>query len=155
MPVQGQPRRYAKKFMFAVEIDGLEVAWFSKASGLEAEADVVEQHEGGDPVVADESPGKIKYADIVLEVGVTDNTELYDWWSLVHDAINGIGEEDDDYKKNVAIIQKNRHGQPRWRFEIDRAWIKKYVGSDFDASASENAVEQVTLRYRKWKRVAA
>lgn len=111
MPVTGTPRNYDKKFLFNVEIDGLVVAWFENISGLEVEVGVVEQHEGGDPNVADQSPGKVKFQPVTLGIGATDNREIYDWFISVIDAEAGTGEPDDQYKKNLAIVQKDQIGR--------------------------------------------
>src|SRR5258706_16390130 len=98
MAVTGNPRNYDKKFLYSVEIDGLAVAWFESISGLEAEIGVVEQHEGGLINVADQSPGKVKFAALTLKVGATDNRELYDWWLLVVDAAADTGQVAKLYK---------------------------------------------------------
>ncbi len=152
MTVTGSPRRYAKKFLFALEIDGLEVAWFATCSELSAEIGVVEQHEGGNINVADQSPGKVKYTPVTLGVGATDNRELYDWWLQVVDAAANTGEPDDAYKKNVAIVQKDRDGTEKWRWNLSKAWISKYVAGEWDASAEENVMEMVTLTYLRFGR---
>lgn len=155
MAVVGKPRNYDKKFLFGIEIDGLEVAWFESCSSLEAEVGVVEQHEGGSIVVADQAPGKVKYAPITLMVGATDNRELYDWWEQVIDAAANSGEPDDSYKKNLSIVQKDRDGTVKKRHNVFLAWPNKYVAGEWDAKAEENVIEQITLTYRYFKRGSA
>lgn len=152
MGVQGTPRNYDKKFLFAVEIDGLEVAWFETISGLESEVGVVEQHEGGNINVADQSPGKIKYSAVTLTIGATDNTELYDWHLLVVDASANAGEVDMEYKKNVAIVQKDRDQSEKRRYTLYEAWPSKYKSGEWDAKAEENVLEEVTLTYKYYER---
>jgi phage tail-like protein len=152
MAVQGTPKNYDKKFLFAVEIDGLEVAWFESVSGLEFEVGVVEQHEGGNINVADQSPGKVKFAAVVLSIGSTDNRELYDWALLVVDAAANSGEIDNEYKKNVSIVQKDRDQSEKRRYNLFEAWPNKYKSGEWDAKAEENVVEEVTLTYRYYER---
>lgn len=155
MAVTGNPRRYDKKFLWAVEIAGLEVAWFETCSELSSEIGVVEQHEAGVINVADQSPGKVKFPPITLTIGATDNTELYDWYIQVIDAAANSGEPDDDYKKNVSLVQKERDGTNKKRFNLFEAWPNKYVAGDWDAKAEENVIEQVELTYKRWERQAA
>lgn len=155
MAVQGNPRNYDKKFLFAVEIDGIDVAWFESVSGLEAEIGVVEQHEGGNINVADQSPGKVKFAAITLMVGSTDNTQLYDWWLQVIDAGANVGEVDNDYKRNLSIVQKDRDGSEKRRFNLYEAWPSKYKSGEWDAKAEENVIEEVTLTYKYYDRADA
>lgn len=155
MPVVGTPRNYDKKFLFAVEIDGLEVAWFETVSGLEFEVGVVEQREGGNINVADQSPGLVKFSAVTLTVGSTDNRELYDWALLVVDAAANAGLVDKSYKKNVAIVQKDRDSTEKRRYNLFEAWPSKYKAGEWDAKAEENVMEEVTLTYLYFERVDA
>jgi phage tail-like protein len=152
MTVVGTPRSYDKKFLFGIEIDGLEVAWFETCSSLEAEIGVVEQHEGGGINVADQSPGKVKFAAVTLGIGATDNEELYKWWLQVIDAAADTGEPDDTYKKNCAIIQKDRDGSEKRRHTLYKAWPSKYKAGEWDAKAEENVIEEITLTYLRFER---
>lgn len=148
MPITGQPRNYDKKFNFTVEIDGLDVAWFESISSLEAEVGVVEQHEGGQLNVADQSPGKVKFAAVTLSIGATDNRELYDWWLQVVNAAANSGLPDAGYKKSVAIVQNDRDGTEKRRWNLFEAWPSKFVAGEWDAKAEENVIQQVTLTYK-------
>lgn len=152
MAVIGEPRGYHKKFLFAVEIDGVDVAWFETCSSLEAEVGVVEQHEGGLIGVADQSPGKLKWTAVTLTVGATNNNELYEWWLLVVDAAANAGQPDDAYKKNVSIVQKDRDGTERRRHNLVKAWPSKFVFGSWDAKAEENVMEEVTLTFLRAER---
>lgn len=152
MAVQGTPRNYDKKFLFAVEIDGLEVAWFESISGLEDESGVVEQHEGGVINVADQSPGKVKFTPVTLMIGATANRELYDWRRQVIDAGANAGDVDNDYKKNVAIVQKDRDQSEKRRYTLYEAWPSKYKAGEWDAKAEENVIEECTLTYKYYER---
>jgi phage tail-like protein len=152
MGVVGTPRSYDKKFLFAIEIDGLDVAWFETCSSLEAEIGVVEQHEGGGINVADQSPGKVKFPAVTLTVGATDNQELYNWWLQVIDAAADTGEPDDTYKKQAAIVQKDRDGTEKRRHTLYKAWPSKYKAGEWDAKAEENVIEEITLTYLRFDR---
>jgi phage tail-like protein len=147
MAVIGQHRGYHKRFLFAIEIDGLEVGWFTTCSSLEAELGVVEQHEGGLIGVADQAPGKLKWTPVTLTIGATNNNELYEWWLLVVDAAANAGEPDDAYKKNVAIVQKDRDGSELRRHNLTKAWPSKFVFGSWDANAEENVMEEITLNF--------
>lgn len=148
MAVIGTPRNYDKRFLFAVEIDGLEVAWFTSVSALEAEIGVVEQHEGGQLTTADKSLGKVKFSDVTLAIGATKNRELYDWWLQVVDVAANSGLVDADYKKNLAIVQKDRDGTTKRRWNLYDAFPMKFKAGEWDANAEENVVQEMTLAYR-------
>lgn len=155
MPVTGTPRNYDKKFLFSVEIDGLDVAWFESCSSLEAEIGVVEQHEGGNINVADQSPGKVKFPAVTLSIGATDNDELYQWWLQVVDAAANLGDVDKGYKKSLSIVQRDRDGSVKKRYNLAEAWPSKFVAGEWDAKSEENVMESVTLTYLRWERAAA
>ncbi|NUP12883.1 MAG: phage tail protein [Polyangiaceae bacterium] len=156
-PIEGKPRRYNKKFLFGIEIDDIEVAWWSKCSEIKPEVGVVTQPEGGGILVEEnQSLGKVKWPPVTLEVGRTENDELYQWWVLCNDSSSNTGAVDDAYKKNVAIVQKDRDGSEIGRWNLYDAFPSSYGGGEWDASAEENVQESVVLTYRyaEWVRAA-
>lgn len=148
MTVTGTPRNYDKKFLFTFEIDGLDIAWFESISGLEGEIGVIEQHEGGAINTADKSLGKVKFTNLTLMVGATDNRDLYDWWLLCIDAAADTGEVDAAYKKNCSLVQKDRDGSEKRRWNIFEAFPCKFKAGDWDAKAEENVIQEMGLAYR-------
>ena len=153
MAVVGTPRGYDQKWAFTVEIDGLDVAWFETVTGLEFEIAVVEQHEGGNIVVASQEAGMVKFTPAVLTCGVSDNREMYDWALLCANAALNGGLVSPDYKKNVAIVQKERDGSTeKRRLTLPDAFVMKYKAGEWDAKASEVVIEEITLAYRYFDR---
>lgn len=155
MPIIGQPRSYRKEYAFAVEIDGLEIAWFSKVSGLKRTIGVTEQHEAGVARVANKSPGKVKYENVTLEVGATDNRELWDWSELVYRAAADSGTPDDEYKKNLAVVERDRAGNELGRWNIYNAWPPEFDAGNFDAASENNRVQMLVLAYDYFEYQAA
>ena len=64
-----------KNFKFRVKWDGRTVAGVSKISALKRTTEVVEHREGSDPSTTRKSPGQTTFAPIVLERGLTHDTE--------------------------------------------------------------------------------
>ena len=151
--IQGQPRRYDKKFQFAIEIAGLQVSWFFKISALENESTVIEQFEAGNNNVSDQSPGRVKFTTITLSIGATDNSELSRWRQQVIDASADSGLPDAEYKRNVAVVVLDRDGKEKRRYNLFEAWPSKYIAGEFDAGAEENVIEEVTLTYKRYERI--
>lgn len=151
--IVGTPRGYDQKWNFAVEIDGLDVAWFETVSGLEFEIGVAEQHEGGSIVVASQEATKVKFTPVTLALGATGNRELYDWALEVANAAANAGAVSPDYKKSVSIVQKDRDGTEKRRYDLAEAFPTKYKSGEWDAKAEENVVEEMTLTYRYYERV--
>lgn len=150
MTVVGKPRNYDKRFLFAVEIDGLEISWFESCSDLEAELGLIEQREGGSIIAADESLGLAKFPAITLAVGATDNREMYDWWELCLNAAANTGAPDADCRKNVSIVQKDRDGSEKGRYDLFEVLMTKFKAGAWDAKAEENVIQECVLKPRYW-----
>ena len=65
-------------FNFLVELDGITRAGFHECTGFNSSVDVIEYAEGGS-LTSMKLPGRVKYANIVLRRGMTDDLELYNW----------------------------------------------------------------------------
>src|SRR5213594_4298949 len=75
------PQRFYpyKNFKFRVKWDGKYVAGVSKMGSLKRTTEVVKHREGGDPSSSRKSPGRTEYEAIMLERGVTHDTEFEKW----------------------------------------------------------------------------
>lgn len=156
MSVVGEPKNYDQKWNFAVEIDNIEVAWFQSISGLEFEIGVIEQAEGGNILAAaSQDAGKIKFSPITLMNGVTNNRDLLDWALEGADASANAGLPKEGYKRTAAIVQKDRDGSEKRRYNLFKAWISKYKAGEWDAKADENVIEETTITYLYFERVDA
>lgn len=146
MGVVGSARSFYKKFKFIIEIDGVAYAGFQKCSALEAEVAVVEQNEGGS-LIPDKSPGRVKFTDITLDRGATDDLDLFNWFKEVVDASANSGLTDPNYKRNLDIVQQDRDGTTLRRWRVTRAWPTKFSAGEWDNDADENVMESITLAY--------
>ncbi len=144
--VVGQARSFYKKFKFVVEIDGVAYAGFQKCSALEAEIAVIEQNEGG-TLIPDKSPGRVKFSDLTLDRGATDDLDLFTWFKEVVDASANSGLKDPEYKRNLDIVQQDRDGSSLRRWRVTRAWPTKFSAGEWDNDADENVMESITLAY--------
>ena len=72
-----------------VEIDvaGLFTTFATGAAGVGSETEVIEQKviDGGGQEIIRKIPGRLKYLDITLERGITNNLDLANWRELVED----------------------------------------------------------------------
>jgi phage tail-like protein len=146
MSIVGQPRSYQKKFLFTVEIPGVEWAGFQKCGEIKMTTAVVEQWEGG-ALVANKSPGRIKTADVVLERGATGDLDLLQWYKQVNRAAAGVGQLDEQYKRTVNIVRRDRDGSVLRKWELRKAWPVEYSAGDNDNTADANVIESLTLTY--------
>lgn len=151
---QGKPR-YQPKHRFRIRIGELEIARFRSMSELSGEVEVIEEHEGGDSDVADQQPGKRTHAEVTLAAGASENEDMWIWWNQVLDEETGEGLEDDAYKKDVLVEELGRDRTTvRRAWRLTKAWPRKFVAGDFDATASENQIRSVTLVFMRLKKAA-
>ncbi len=142
----GERRDPYRKFRFRVEVEGIQQAGFSEASGFDASLDVVEYREGTDIITPRKLPGLAKYGNISLKWGVTDSMDMYTW---IEDCISGNVE-----RKTLTIIAVDEEGGDVATWQVIEAWPTKYTAPDFNATASEVAIEVLELAHEGMTRTS-
>lgn len=127
------------KFRYRLEIDGLEAGGFSEVSGFDASIDVVEYREGHMIPTPIKIQGLNKYGNITLKWGLTASTVLYDW--LMEGVTGPVS------RKTVTITSIDDSAADCASWQVINAWPCKYTGPDFNATASEVAVETLELAH--------
>lgn len=135
----GERKDPYRKFRFRVEVEGIQQAGFSEVSGFDASVDVVEYREGNQVITPRKLPGLAKYGNITLKWGVTDSMDVYNW---MQDCIQGKVT-----RKTVTIIAVNEAGGDVATWKVIEAWPTKYTAPDFNATASEVAIESMELAH--------
>lgn len=128
-------------FAFLVEVDGVASAGFHEVTGLHAELEVFDYREGGVNEYVHRLPGPARYpANLTLRRGVTDATELWDWW---REASRGNVE-----RRNVSVLllTSDRQVARRWAF-VD-AYPVRWVGPELRAGSPAVALEAFELAHR-------
>jgi phage tail-like protein len=127
-----------KAFSFLVEIDGLPMAAFSEASGLESETAVIE-YRTGDEYLTRKLPGLTRFANIVLRRGITQDRGLWDWRQNIVDG------NPDRRNGMIKVLDDQRNEVLRWNFR--NGWICKWEGPAFDAKSNEVAIETIEIAH--------
>ncbi|HWR60831.1 MAG TPA: phage tail protein [Clostridia bacterium] len=135
----GERRDPYRNFRFRVEVEGIQQAGFREVSGFDASLDVVEYREGNEVITTRKLPGLVKYSNITLKWGVTDSMDMYKW---IEDCISGNVE-----RKTVTIIAIDEEGGDVATWQVIEAWPVKYSAADFNATASEVAIETLELAH--------
>ncbi len=124
---------------FLVEIDGITQAGFSDCSGFGATTEPIEYREGGENTTVRKLPGVTKYPNITLKWGLTDSTELYEWYRQV---VKGNVK-----RKNGSIIVLDMTGQEKLRWNFSNGWPAKWDGPDFTAKGNDVAIETLEIAH--------
>ncbi len=128
-------------FNFLVEVDGITQAAFQEASGFDSTIDVVEYREGGESITTRKYPGQVKYSNISLKRGLTDDAELYAWHKQWADGDPAAA------RKNGSIVLLDRQGLEKARWNFFNGWPCKWTGPSFNAASNELAIESLEIAH--------
>jgi len=126
--------------------DGLEAGGFSEASGFDASIDVIEYREGDMVQTPLKLPGLKKYGNITLKQGVADSMVMYEWM------IAGVEGEVERKTITITILDEAETATASW--QVINAWPAKYTAPDFNATASEVAIETLEIAHEGMTRVS-
>lgn len=126
-------------FNFKLEIEGITVAGFSEATGLNTESEVIDYREGDEPITRRKLPGLNKYANLTLKRGLSLDKQLYDLRKTVVDG--------DIKRVNFSVVVFNEKKDEVTRWNVFNAWISKMMVPDLKANANEIAIETVEFTH--------
>ena len=128
---------------FAIQIDGVTCAYFSKISGLSLEQDVIEHVQNtiqGKPKVS-KMPGITKGGEVTVHRGSDTTRDFKNW---IDESLRGNMSV---ARKNVSIISMDYEGNELRRFNLINAWCRHHSYGDWEAGAASVAEEQVIITY--------
>jgi len=128
-------------YLFAIEIDSIEIAQFSEVSGLASEVDVIELKENtrDGKLVIHKSPGAMKPPTITLKRAKNSSKALWDW----HEAM--LQGKVSESRKNGSVILKSYDGTEVARYNFTNAWVSKVTTGTLKAGANEVLMEEASL----------
>jgi phage tail-like protein len=120
---------------------------FAEVSGLEASMEPRTIKEGGANYGVHQRAGQVNFATVVLKRGMTEARDLWNWWAL----FSGAGSVDGRSRSNgafahrltVRITLMALDGTPQLKWRLDRAMPVKFKAADFNARATEVAIEEL------------
>ncbi|MEA2511226.1 MAG: hypothetical protein QOG89_825 [Thermomicrobiales bacterium] len=130
---------------FLVEIGAEVVANFQECTGLTVEVEVQEYVEGGNNEFIHKLPGRMKYTNITLKRGISDNPQFATWRPRVEGGKISV------QPKNLSIILFDHAGQTVKTWEVSEAYPVKWTGPDMRASSMDVAIETLELAHRGWR----
>lgn len=129
---------HAARFVF--EVGRRTIGTFMEVSGLTVEIEVETYAEGGVNDHEHAFPGRMKYPNIVLKRGLTDESALFDWFTEA--ARNGFRDETDG---RIAMLDTTGAVMRTWSFA--GAFPVKWTGPQFAASATDVAIEELEFSH--------
>jgi phage tail-like protein len=139
-----------KNFRFLVEIDDIVRAGFSEATIPDSTQDPIEYREGNMTPTPRKLPGQVKYGNLTLKWGTTDDSiELYNWRKKVEQG------QMKEARRNIAVIVQDEEGNDKARWEFEECWPSKYDAPDLDGKGGNDvAIETLEIVHEGMKRVS-
>ena len=134
---------------FSLEITGKLVGAFREVTNLGSENAVVEDKSRGPDgkYIIKKIPGTLKWNDITLKQGITDNMDMWKWRKLVEEG------KVEDARANGSIVMYDTAGQAVARWNLVNCWPSKLSGPAGKADGNEIAVQEMTLAHEGYERV--
>ena len=132
-------------YRFAVEISGVQNAFFTECSGFEAKLDVEEYKEGGLNGYVHKLPGRRSFGNVTLKRGVCDSIELWDWLDRLTTA---QGKKDE--KKNLSVVMYDGLGTEVLRWNLIAAYPIRWNTASMQTDQSGIVVESLELAYQEF-----
>jgi phage tail-like protein len=132
------------KYVFTVDIEGIEAGRFRQVGGLGIETEVIEFREGGNNEVVHKLPGATKWPNLVLKRGFTGDRALLDW-AMTNFATGNV------LRKTVTVTMLDQAGTAIARWTLTDAWPAKWTGPELDASKNEVAIETLEIAHTGMK----
>lgn len=130
-------KEYIVTQKFSVEIQGLEVAYFSECSGLELNTEVFEYAEGGLNGHTHKLPVRTKVGNITLRRGLVEDDTLWTWYNQVLDGtINRKAITINAYEQTAETTSPSKIS-----WTLADALPVKWTAPSFKASENAIAIE--------------
>ena len=126
-------------YNFLVEVEGVTTAGFRECSGLDTAQDPIEYRNGNEDITVRKLPGLVKYSNITLKWGFTDDAAFWDWRKK---AMDGKVE-----RKNGSIILLDDAREEKLRWNFREGWPTKWTGASFNATSNEVAIETLEIAH--------
>ena len=127
------------QFNFLIEIDGVTRAGFSEVSGLTTDTNVIEYREGDEVTTVRKLPGLMKYTNIVLKRGWTQDKSLWNWRKQVLDGTTKRT------TGTITLLDEARQPALRWNFTAGGP--VKWEGPAMNGKTSEVAIEALEIAH--------
>jgi phage tail-like protein len=128
-----------RNIRFMLEIGGIVKAGFSTCRIPKNRTEVIRYREGNDPPSVRKLAGLNRYGRLVLESGVTDSLELYEWYQKVQQG------NVDAARRAAAIIIHDMEGNVAARWQLEGAWPASYQAPRLDATGEDVAIETLEI----------
>jgi phage tail-like protein len=122
---------------FVVEIPTIStIGWFTHCSGLELTFDVYDYREGGNNDFVHRLPGGVRYPNLILSRGLTDEEAFLKWLWATHTKAE---------RKEITLTLQSAAKQRSWAFAD--AFPVRWTGPEMDSHGTGVATETLEIAH--------
>jgi len=119
-------------------VPSLSIGEFRECTGLSVEREVLEYTEGGNNDFVYKLPGRLKFPNLVLKRGSTNQTELLKWFMDVRTSLQLRA-------VTVALVDETGKDAQVWAFKD--AYPVKWTGPNLNAGSDTAATESLEIAH--------
>lgn len=124
---------------FTVTIEpNLQIGEFRECTGLQAERDILEYAAAGNNDFVYKLPGRVKYPNLVLKRGSTNQKDLLQWFMDVRE---------NPALRTVTVALVDSLGTPAQTWAFAAAYPVKWVGPNLNAGSDAGATETLEIAH--------
>ena len=127
---------------FKLEVDGVTIGAFTEVTGLAVQLEVEEIAEGGNNQTTIKVPGRLKWPNLILKRGITDNDSLFKWLA---ECSEKHGHKITKRNGSVTLLNSQHLEVRSWKFHD--AMPVRWTGPSFAASATALAMEELEVSH--------
>jgi phage tail-like protein len=129
----GTPVDPLAELAFLIEIQGKVIGRFAQCTGLGVEYDVLEYAEGGNNEYVHQLRGRVRYPNVVLGRGITDEDTLLSWL---------FTSEKPSQRPTVTITINDPTGKPVRHFALAQALPVRWTGPSAEMGSGTGAATE-------------
>jgi len=135
---------------FVFSVDGLQIGAFMEVHGLSVEVDVQSIEEGGQNEFVHRVPGRMKWPNLVLKRGVTENDALFTWFKKSSgEGFSGANNRLARTTGHLTLVDAQRKRVREWAFY--GAFPVKWSGPTFAATSNSVATEELEIAHHGFR----
>jgi phage tail-like protein len=137
-------------FTFSLEIDQLQLGYFTECTGLGSTNEVVEHKvvdDNGRELIQ-KIPGRLSWEDITLKRGITADLAIWEWREQVEQGQLG------DARRHGSVVMYDRNYEEVARWNFENGWPSKVSGPSLNAGSNDIGVEEMTIVHERLERVS-
>ena len=133
---------------FTVDFGNGATGAFRECTGLGSENEVVEYKASGTQgkMVLKKVPGRMKWNNITLKRGITDDMKMWEWRKKVETG------KVDQARTNGSITMHDQEGKAIARWNFFNAWPSKLTGPTYNAANNEAGIEEMEITHEGYTR---